>query len=195
MKKSLLNFINRIKANIGKTRNGQLGLSILGALLALVIGALLTIPIVNAFLDSQRKTRVETNLQDMRTIVADVQRTFGNTNQYGALNTAVGVQSNVIPARLRVGTTTAANNSYNGAIGFAATTVTVTNDATTLSWANVPKADCTDLVFGIEPLTRGVLVGAVSVKPNDGVIDAAGLSAACDTTASVTLNLVIGRKG
>lgn len=195
MKNSPVRAFNRMKAQAGMSRKGQLGLSILGALLALVIGALLTIPIVNAFLDSQRKTRVEANLQDMRTIIADVQRNFGTSNQYGGLTTAVAVQANVIPARLRVTGSNTAQNSYNGDIQFSPASVTVANDATAMRWSRVPRADCADLVYGIEQLARGVYVVGVAVKPNDGVIDTAAIAAQCDSAAEVPLDVLIGRKG
>ena len=190
-----LNAVHRLKSNLGKSRKGQLGLSILGALLALVIGALLTVPIVNAFLDSQRKTRVDANLQDMRTIIADVQRNFGTSNQYGNLTTAVAVQSNVIPQRLRVAGTNTAQNSYNGNITLAPNTVTVANDSTVLTWNRVPRADCADLVYGIEQLARGVLVNTTAVKVNDGVIDAATIATQCDSSAEVSIDVIFGRRG
>lgn len=195
MKNSLVHSVYRLKVNSAKSRKGQLGLSILGALLALVIGALLTIPVVNAFLDSQRKTRVEANLQDMRTIIADVQRNFGNTNQYAKLTTAIAVQSSVVPQRLRVTGTNTAQNSYNGDITFTPTTVTVANDSTTMRWNRVPRADCADISLGIEQLARGITVTSNSVKPNDGVIDAGLVGAACDAGAEATIDVVIGRKG
>lgn len=195
MKTSFARLIYRVKINSAKSRKGQLGLSILGALLALVIGALLTIPVVNAFLDSQRKTRVEANLQDMRTVIADVQRNFGNTNQYAKLTTAVAVQSGVVPSRLRVAGTNTAQNSYNGDITFTAATVTVANDSTTMRWSRVPRSDCTDITLGIEQLARGVVVTTSSVKPNDGSIDTALVSAACDGSAEASIDITIGRKG
>ena len=195
MKMSPIRSLNRVKNAAAKTRKGQLGLSILGALLALVIGALLTIPVINAFLDSQRKTRVENNLQDMRTIIADAQRNFGTANQFGAMTTAAAVQSSVIPQRLRVTGTNSANNSYNGAIGMNGGSITVTNDTGTMVWNNVPKDDCSDLVFGIEQLTRGVVVGGAIVKPNDGLLNAAALAGACDAAAVSAIQMNFGRKG
>ena len=176
-------------------RNQQRGLSIIGALLALVIGALLLIPVVNAFLDSQRKTRIEDNAQEIRTIIADLQKVYGVNNQYAGATTATAVQGAIIPARLRVAGTTTANNSYNGAITVAPATITVANDAVTLTWSAVNQADCADLLFSINPLTRRLQVGATVVKPNDGVINAATVATSCDAAAPVALAFTIGRKG
>ena len=195
MKMSPIRSLNRVKNAAAKTRKGQLGLSILGALLALVIGALLTIPVINAFLDSQRKTRVENNLQDMRTIIADAQRNFGSTNQFAALTTATAIQSSVIPQRLRVTGTNSAQNGYNGSVEMRSGGITVANDTGILVWSNIPRDDCSDLVFGIEQLTRGVIAGGVQVKPNDGVLNAAALAGACDATATSQIEMNFGRKG
>lgn len=176
-------------------RNQQRGLSIIGALLALVIGALVLIPVVNAFLDSQRKTRIEENASEIRTILADLQKVYGANNQYGGATTATAVQGNIIPARLRVAGTNTAQNTYNGNISITPATITVANDSVTLGWANVSPSDCADLLFSIDPLTRALSVGATAVKPNDGVINAATVAVQCDAGGPVALNFTIGRRG
>ena len=176
-------------------RQQQRGLSILGALFALVIGALLTIVTVNAFQDSQRKTRVSAALQDIQTMSADLQKNFGSANQYVALTTAAAVQTGIVPARLRVAGTNTANSSYNGAITFAPDTITVANDSALMSFANVPREDCADLVFGSEQLARRVVVAGVVVKANDAVLVPATLATQCDSAARVVVAFSIGRKG
>lgn len=181
--------------SFGAARQQQRGLSILGALFALVIGALLTIVTVNAFQDSQRKTRVSAALQDIQTMAADVQKNFGSANQYGVISTAAAIQTGIVPARLRVAGTNTANNSYNGAITFVPDTITVANDATLMSFANITSEDCSDIVFGAEQLARRVVVAGVTVKPNDGVMDAVATGGACDSAGRVTIAFAIGRKG
>lgn len=187
---------NRFASNRAPSaRQKQRGLSILGALFALVIGALLTIVTVNAFQDSQRKTRVSAALQDIQTMTSDLQKNYGSANQYGALTTAGAVQTGIVPPRLRVTGTTTANNSYNGAITFLPDTITVANDTAVMTFANVPQSDCADLVFGSEQLARRVTVGATVVKVADAVLQPVLLGTACDAAAPVSIAFAIGRKG
>jgi hypothetical protein len=174
----------------------QRGLSILSSLFGLVIGALFTVVIVNAFLDSQRKARVEVNVTDIQTIVTNAKRTFGVKNQYGLLGHASAVESGVVPARLRRAGTKFADNQYGGFIGFYTSGIDRPFDAFVLSFNGVPQSDCADIVFATESLARRVDVttfGGGNVKPSDGVLDVALLATQCESGDRVNILLYIGQ--
>ncbi|MCR6481018.1 hypothetical protein NU688_33010 [Variovorax sp. ZS18.2.2] len=171
----------------------QRGASIIGVLLGLVITAAVSAVLYNLYTDSQRKARIEAAQAEMTSMIAGSQKLYGNANQYGAVTTAIAIQSGVVPGRLRVPGTNTAQNRYNGAITFTPTTITTANDGLILGYANVNREDCQDLVLGIDTLARRIAVGATTVKPNDAPVNVATMSTACDATATVALNIAFGR--
>lgn len=174
-------------------RRNQRGVSMVAMLLSLVIGAILVGAVYSQYTDSSRKARIEAAQGEIATMIAGSQKLYGNTNQYGAVTTAIAVRSGVVPPRLRVGTTATAQNSYNGAITFAPATLTTTNDSLVLGYGSVRSEDCQDLVLGSTNLTRRIAVGATDVKPADGNVDIAALATACDAAATSTINFTFGR--
>lgn len=174
-------------------RRHQRGVSIISVLLGLVIAAAVAAVVYNQYTDSQRKARIEAAQAEIAGMIASAQKLYGNTNQYGAVTTAIAVRSGIVPERLRVAGTTNAQNRYNGAITFAPATITTANDSLTLGYAAVDREDCQDLVLGSIGLVRRIAVGATDVKPADLPVNIATLSTACDAAATSALNLTFGR--
>jgi Tfp pilus assembly protein PilE len=173
--------------------NRQRGVGMVSMLLALVITAIVVGAVYSQYTDATRKARIEKAQAEVVTMIAESQKLYGNTNQYGAVTTAIAVRSGVVPPRLRVGTTTTAQNSYDGAITFTPATLTTTNDALVLGYGAVRREDCQDLVLGTDRLTRRIAVGATIVKPTDGTVNIATLATACDAAATVAINFTMGR--
>jgi Tfp pilus assembly protein PilW len=171
----------------------QRGASMISVLLGLVISAVVVAVIYNQYTDSQRKARIDAAQVEISTMIASAQKLYGNTNQYGAVTTAIAVQSGLVPARLRVAGTNTAQNLYNGAITFAPATVTTTNDALLLTYSGVRGEDCQDLVLGTSALSRQINVAATTVKPADLPVVIATMSTACDATATMALAFTVGR--
>ena len=171
----------------------QRGFGMVAMLLSLVIGAILVGAVYSQYTDSTRKARIEKAQAEIATMIAETQKLYGSANQYGAVTTAIAVRSGVVPARLRVGTTATAQNSYDGAITFAPATLSTTNDAIVLGYGSVRREDCQDLVLGSDGLTRRISVGATDVKPADGTVNIATLATACDAAATTAINFTIGR--
>lgn len=184
-------FTNRQHA--APKRRSQQGFTIMGALLTLVIGAIVAAGIFIAYNDSQRKTRVDAASSEIAAMIADAQKVYGHTGQYGAVTTAIAVQGGIIPARLRITGTNTAQNRYNGSVTFAPATITSANDSLTLGYNNVSSSDCQDLVFSVEPLTRRILVAGETVKAADATVNLATLSTACDSDDRVDLQFTVGR--
>lgn len=177
----------------GSKRSHQRGFGMVAMLLSLVIGAILVGAVYSQYTDSTRKARIEKAQSEIATMIAESQKLYGNTNQYGAVTTAIAVRSGVVPTRLRVGTTTTAQNTYDGAISFTPATLTSTNDAVVLGYANVRREDCQDLVLGSDALTRRIAVGATDVKATDSTVNIATLATSCDAAATTTINFTFGR--
>lgn len=171
----------------------QRGVTIIQALLALVVGAILGAVGLNMYVDAQRKVRLEAAQSDISTMISEAQKLYGSTNQYGALTTAIAVRSGVVPSRLRVAGTTTAQNRYNGPITFGPATVTTTNDSAVMVYGQVNKEDCQALVMGSSALSRRIAVASTEVKPADQQTNIAALATACDAEDFVDLSFTFGR--
>lgn len=171
----------------------QRGVSIISVLLGLVIGAGVLAVAFNQFQDAQRKSRIEAANSEIATMIAEAQKLYGTSNQYGAVTTAIAVQGGVVPDRLRVAGTNTAQNRYNGAITFAPATITTANDSLALGYARVSSIDCQDLILTADPLTRRIEVAGTVVKPADGAVNIGTMSAQCDSADAVDVTFVFGR--
>ncbi|WP_076999150.1 type 4 pilus major pilin [Variovorax sp. KK3] len=171
----------------------QRGVSIISVLLGLVIAAAVTAVVYNQYTDSTRKARIEAGQAEISTMIAGAQKLYGNANQYGAVTTAIAVQSGVVPARLRISGTNTAQNRYNGAVTFTPATITSANDSLVVGYGNVQREDCQDLVLGSNEITRRIAVGATVVKAADVPVDIAALANACDANPVSDINFTFGR--
>ncbi len=179
------------KSQLTMTAKKQRGVSILSVLLGLVVAGIFGVIMYDNFNDSRKKAKVEAASGEIATMIASAQRSYGKTNQYPAVTTALAVQGGVIPARLRIAGTNTANNTYAGAITFTPTAVA---DNLTLGYANVDAADCQDIVTSVEQLAVGISVDANVVKVPGAPINFAALAPACDAAAFVALNFTFGRQ-
>lgn len=175
-------------------RRNQRGVSVMSVLLGLVIAAGVTAVVYDQFSDSQRKSRIEAATAEISAIVAETQKVYGATNTYGALTTAIAVQSGVIPARLRVAGTNTAQNKYNGALTMAPATITTANDSVVLTYSNVARADCMDVAMSSDRLARRIVIGAATPKAADAAINVGTLATACDAAATANLAIAFGRQ-
>jgi type II secretory pathway pseudopilin PulG len=195
MKKSSTQRLAQLKNSQNHAkRMGQRGFSMISVLLGLVVAGILGAIVIEQFNDGQRKARIEAATSQILTMTAEAQKLYGNNNQYGQVTTAIAVQGNIVPARLRIAGTNTAQNKYNGAITFAPATITSANDSLTMTYANVLKDDCQDVVNAVQALMRQVQVAGTDVKPADGVISVATMSTQCDSAARVPLAFTFGRQ-
>lgn len=173
-------------------RRTQLGLTMVEAGVVLILLAGLSYFAFNQFSSSQRRNQVRENVTLVTDLAAAVKQKFGYTNRYGAVTTALLVQSNTIPREMHASATTAINN-YGGAITAAPATLVSANDAVRLTWANVPNDQCVDFVVGAENTARRVRVAGTEVKPNNGNLNLATLATQCASAAAVAVDFDIGR--
>lgn len=91
------------------------------------------------------------------------------------------------------GTGTTATNPYGGAITLVPASLNGTNDSVQVTWPNVLKDQCSDIVTNIEREMRQVSVGSTVVKDGGGPMDIEALETACDAATAVTIDFWVGR--
>jgi prepilin-type N-terminal cleavage/methylation domain-containing protein len=171
----------------------QRGMSMLELSVVLVVVALIGAAVYAGLQSNSRRVELQDNQNLVTEISAELQKKFGKTNTYGAVTTALAVQSRAIPDQLRIPGTTTAQNSYGGAITVTPVTLTQVNDAALVTWNNVPQAQCMDLVIGTERGARRVQVAGAVVKPTDGALAVATLAAQCESAGTVAVAYSVGR--
>src|SRR5438105_4241383 len=135
-------------------RTAQRGFTMLELSIVLVIAGVLAATAFIGFQTNARRNSVRDNTGLVTETAAELKKKFGMTNTYGAINTALAVQSRAIPEQLRIPTTNTAQNSYGGLITVAPGTLTVANDVAVMTWAAVKQGECMDLVIGTADTAR-----------------------------------------
>lgn len=173
-------------------RGAQRGVTMIELTVVLVIAGLLAAAVFLGFQANSRRTAVANNTAQVTETAAELKKKFGITNQYGALTTALAVQSRVIPESLRL-TPTTAQNSYGGLITVAPVTLVSANDAALLTWPTVPQNQCMDLVIAVSDVARRITVNGVVVKPTDQALNIGTLATNCELIATPTVLFAVGR--
>lgn len=180
--------------SMSKSNRKMRGFLSLEAGLVLLVVAIMIVAAVIYYRDNLRKTSVNTNVSHILATASAGRSTFGQTNQYANVTTAVAVASNMIPPALRDGAAQTATNTFGGAITVAPATLTgAVADALQITWPNVPSNQCVDIVMGIQGEARRVQVAAVDVKAVDAPINLATATAQCDSANVVVIDMFVGR--
>lgn len=177
---------------MNRSRMSQRGFGLVELSLVLIVVAIAMYAGYMAFASNSRSVELQANTGAVTTTAAELQKKFGKTNKYASVTTALSVRSRAISEDLRIPSTDTAQNSYGGAITTAPANCSGTADCVDLVWSNVPEDQCIDIVVGTERVARAVNVGTTAVKPLDGTLDMAALSAQCNSGA-VNVTYRIGR--
>ena len=172
-------------------RRRQRGNALVFSMLALVIGGIVLALGVNYYQSSQANAQVQSTIGEIGAIIGSAQQNYG---QYGytGLTTAIAVGSRVIPETRADSNGRTARNSYSGAITLVDNS-SATADTAALTYANVPAAQCTQIINGAQSMARQIMVGSTEVKPLDAAIDVAKLNQQCIAAANVSIEFVFGR--
>jgi hypothetical protein len=174
-----------------RARRRQHGNALVFSMLGLVIGGIVLALGISYYQNAQTNAQVQGTISEISAIIGGAQQNYGQYG-YAGLTTAVAVGSRVIPdTRADAGGATA-TNSYSGAISLVDNSATTPSTAK-LTYANVPAAQCTQLVNGAQSLARRVTIGTTDVKPLDGAIDVARVNAQCTSAGNVAIDFVFGR--
>jgi hypothetical protein len=160
-------------------------------MLGLVVGGIVLALGITYFQSSQSNAQVQATVSEVGAIVGSAQQNYGPFG-YNGLTTAIAVGSRVIPeSRADAGGKTA-TDAYSGTLTLVDNSST-TPDTAKLSYANVPAAQCSQIVNGTQALAREVLVASTDVKPLDGALDIGKTVTQCTSSSTVTIDFVFGR--
>ena len=172
-------------------RGRQRGNALVFSMLGLVIGGIVLALGIGYYQSSQANAQVQGTISEISAIIGGAQQNYGQYG-YNGLTTAVAVGSRVIPdTRADAGGATA-TNSYSGAITLVDNSATTPSTAK-LTYANVPAAQCTQLVNGAQSLARRVTIGTTDVKALDGSVDIVKVNTQCTAATNVAIDFVFGR--
>lgn len=165
--------------------------------LVIIMGAIMLAAAIYVFLNNRKQAAITENTNQIIGIAEQAKKLYGSRAEYGNVTVPIAVTS-LVPTQLQnpiaAGGTATASNTYGGAIGFAPVTLTVANDGLAMTWNNVPRAHCEDLVLGTAAPMRRVTVGITVVKALDApTVGIAGLNTACNATDTVAIVYAIGR--
>jgi type II secretory pathway pseudopilin PulG len=175
------------RAAIRRQRGNALVFSMLG----LVIGGIVLALGISYYQTAQSNAQVQSTVSEVTAIIGGAQQNYGQYG-YNGLTTAVAVGSRVIPETRADSSGKAATNSYSGAISLVDNSAD-TPDTAKLTYANVPAAQCSQIINGAQSLARQITVGSTDVKGIDGIIDIAKVTTQCTAASTVSIDFVFGR--
>jgi len=158
----------------------QRGITLIEVSVGLIIAAVVAAAAFIAFQNNSRRNEVQSNTQSITETIAELKQKFGRTNLFNSMTTTQAIASSAISPNLATSATAAAN-SYNGAISVGNGGLTAgDNSSAVMVWGNVPKAQCVDLLIGVESGAVAINVAAAGT----GDPTAAPTGTAVKTTTS-----------
>ncbi|ECI4633274.1 type IV pilin, partial [Salmonella enterica subsp. enterica] len=163
-------------------------LLVLGIIAALVVAAFIVYPKVQA---SQR-AQAESN--NIATIQAGVKALYTSASSFTGLTNTVAVQAKIFPENMLSGTgnTVKPINAFKGDVTLAAAATgpsAVAGSSFTITYANVPAAECTKITTATAGNFYIATVNTKVVKPAGDTLDVAATTAACNNATSNTIIL------
>ncbi len=155
-------------------------LSIAGAIVALLIYG--TVKLVNGVIADQR---ANSELQELPTIIAKIQKVYGNRPSFTGATQAILVNSGAFPADWVVAGSTNLVNRWSGTVTLAVATIgAVPNNAISLDTSGVPNSECSSVVPGMDDSVRTTTVNGTLIKQDGQQSDLAALGTACTNTTN-----------
>ena len=159
-------------------------LLVLGIIAALAITAFMIYPKVSS------SNNAQTEASNINTIKASVSSLYSSSPDYNGLTTEVGIKSKIFPDTMVNTAGTAALNTFKGPVTLATSAESpsgVADSAFTISYEDVPSAECVKIVSAVASNFYKVTVGGTAVKETTAgsagtsSVDVAKLTAACAT--------------
>lgn len=156
-------------------------LLVLGIIAALVVAAFIVYPKVQA------SQRAQAEANNIATIQAGVKALYTSASSFTGLTNTVAVQANIFPDNMLSGSGTAAKpiNVFKGSVAVAAASTgpsAVAGSSFTITYSNVPAAECTKIITAAAGNFYTAGVGTVSnVKSAGGVLDVALTASKCQS--------------
>ena len=155
-------------------------LLVLGIIAALVVGAFIVYPKVQA------SQRAEAESKNIATIQAGVKSLYTSASSYSGLTNTVAVSAKIFPDNMLSGSgTTTVVNTFKGPVTVAEATTgpsATAGSSFTITYGDVPAAECTKIVTAAAGNFYAAGVGtAGNVKAAGGVLDVAKTATQCNT--------------
>ncbi|OON40546.1 type IV pilin [Izhakiella australiensis] len=165
-------------------------LLVLGIIAALVVGAFIVYPKVQA------SQRAEAESKNIATIQSGVKALYNSASNYAGLNNAVGVQARIFPDNMLNGTGATASvvNLFKGNVTLAPSADSpsgTANSSFNITWVSVPAAECIKIVSAVAANFYIAEVGSAIVKSADGALDVASASQACNEGGNANIILLV----
>ncbi|SOZ17224.1 type 4 pilus major pilin [Cupriavidus taiwanensis] len=165
------------KINARSIRKQQGGFTLVELLIAAVLLALGIAGIYKGVSDYMSNDRANREMKELPSIITAIQQKYAQRQNYAGATTAGLINLGVFPQSWVVGATV--QNRWGGTVTVGTATLVSANDALTLSFTQVPQAECADVIPGVEQNVRVVTVGGTSVKANNAQTDMTALGTAC----------------
>lgn len=168
---------NTRKNKVGIIRKQQGGFTLLELMIAAVLLALGIAGIYKGVTDYMSNDRANREMKELPTIITAIQQKYAQRQNYAGATTAGLINLGVFPQSWVSGATL--QNRWGGTVTVGTATLVSANDALTLTFTQMPQAECADVIPGIEQSVRVVTVGGTSVKANNAQTDMTALGTAC----------------
>lgn len=155
-------------------------LLVLGVIAALVVGAFIVYPKVQA------SQRAEAESKNLATIQAGVKSLYTSASSFSGLTNTVAVGAKVFPDNMLIGTGTSASvvNTFKGIVTVVSANTgpsSTTGSSFTITYNNVPAAECTKIISAVAGNFYIAKVGSTTVKAAGSSLDVASTSTACNS--------------
>lgn len=168
-----------------KNKKSKKGFSLLELLLVLGIIAALVVAAFIVYPKVQASQRAQAESNNIATIQAGVKALYTSASSFTGLNNSVAVQAKIFPDNMLSGSGSAAKpiNAFKGNVVVASADTgpsAATGSSFTITYKNVPAAECTKIITAAAGNFYTAGVGTVgNVKPAGGVLDVAGTAKQC----------------
>ncbi|WP_323109723.1 type 4 pilus major pilin [Pectobacterium carotovorum] len=168
-----------------KNRKSKKGFSLLELLLVLGIVAALVVAAFIVYPKVQASQRSQAESNNIATIQAGVKALYTSASSFTGLSSTVAVQAKIFPDNMLSGSESAVKpiNAFKGDVTLAAAATGpsgVAGSSFTITYANVPAAECTKIVTAAAGNFYEVGVGvAANVKAAGDVLDVSKTATQC----------------
>jgi type IV pilus assembly protein PilA len=166
-----------MKAMRYKSKLHQAGFTLVEVGIVVAIGLLLLLGI-GAANRTIAGTKVNNEIGEIKTIIANVQRQYSGKSNYATATLTDIIALKSMPDERKASATTAVNR-WSGAITMAPATITTANDSIRYSSAGVPEYECTQIVPQVEGSLTRVAVAGTDVKAAGGQLNQTTLGTQC----------------
>lgn len=183
-----------MKFTLKKSQKGftLVELGIVVAIAAIIIGiGLVVVPSILA------STRANAEISELPTVATKITRAYANQPDFSAITTAGVIDLGAYQAASVNRTAGTITNRWGGNVTVASDTLVNADDVVSLTYTNIPTAECLQIGQGVEGAMRQISVTgtAETVVKADGesAANPTTLGTACNSAARVSMTFTFGK--